>query len=74
MYLHLGMDKVITFDEIIGIFDLDTATVSNIRKDFIKPMRRFWLSAPKILKGIIRNLFQVHHLPGTPGVAVTGEI
>ena len=28
MYLHLGMDKVITFDEIIGIFDLDTTTVS----------------------------------------------
>ena len=28
MYLHLGQDTVVTLDEIIGIFDLDTTTVS----------------------------------------------
>jgi hypothetical protein len=27
MYLHIGLDKIITYDEIIGIFDLDTTTV-----------------------------------------------
>ncbi len=27
MYLHLGLDKTVTYDEIIGIFDLDTTTV-----------------------------------------------
>ena len=35
MYLHLGMDKVTTFDEIIGIFDLDTTTVSKRTRDYL---------------------------------------
>lgn len=35
MYLHLGMDKVITFDDIIGIFDLDTATVSKNTRNYL---------------------------------------
>ncbi|MEE1011092.1 MAG: DUF370 domain-containing protein [Acutalibacteraceae bacterium] len=35
MYLHLGMDKVITFDEIIGIFDLDTTTVSKSTRNYL---------------------------------------
>ncbi len=35
MYLHLGMDKVITFNEIIGIFDLDTTTVSKRTRDYL---------------------------------------
>jgi hypothetical protein len=35
MYLHLGMDKVITFDDIIGIFDLDTTTVSKNTRNFL---------------------------------------
>ena len=35
MYLHLGMDKVITFDEIIGIFDLDNTTVSKNTRNYI---------------------------------------
>ena len=36
MYLHLGQDTVVTFDEIIGIFDLDTSTVSKITRDYLK--------------------------------------
>ncbi|MBP3697505.1 MAG: DUF370 domain-containing protein [Clostridia bacterium] len=35
MYLHLGMDKVITFDDIIGIFDLDTTTVSKNTRNYL---------------------------------------
>ena len=35
MYLHLGMDKVITFDEIVGIFDLDTTTVSKSTRNYL---------------------------------------
>ncbi len=27
MYLHLGLDKIVTHDEIVGIFDLDATTV-----------------------------------------------
>ena len=40
MYLHLGMDKVITFDEIIGIFDLDTTTVMKSTRDFLSTMTK----------------------------------
>ncbi len=47
MYLHLGMDKVITFDDIIGIFDLDTATVS-------KNTRNYLAKAEK--EGIVENV------------------
>ena len=47
MYLHLGMDKVITFDDIIGIFDLDTTTVS-------KNTRNYLAQAEK--KGIVENV------------------
>lgn len=35
MYLHIGNKKSIKKEKIIGIFDLDTATVSGISKDFI---------------------------------------
>ncbi len=35
MYLHLGMDKVIIFDDIIGIFDLDTTTVSKNTRNYL---------------------------------------
>lgn len=47
MYLHLGMDKVITFNEIIGIFDLDTTTVS-------KSTRNYLAKAEKA--GIVENI------------------
>jgi len=47
MYLHLGMDKVITFDEIIGIFDLDKTTVS-------KSTRNYLAKAEKA--GIVENI------------------
>ena len=35
MYLHIGNGKSIRKKDIIGIFDLDTATVSGITKRFI---------------------------------------
>ncbi len=35
MYLHIGNGVSIREDRIIGIFDLDTATVSKITKKFI---------------------------------------
>ncbi len=47
MYLHLGMDKVINFDDIIGIFDLDTTTVS-------KNTRNYLATAEKA--GIVENV------------------
>lgn len=35
MYLHLGNKTVINSKEIIGIFDLDTATVSKRTREFL---------------------------------------
>ena len=35
MYLHIGNGVSIKEEDIIGIFDLDTATVSSITKKFI---------------------------------------
>jgi len=36
LYLHLGQDTVVAFEEIIGIFDLDTTTVSKSTRDYLK--------------------------------------
>ena len=35
MFLHIGNGKSVLKKDIIGIFDLDTSTVSKIGKDFI---------------------------------------
>ena len=40
MYLHIGNKKSVRADRIIGIFDLDTATVMKSGKDFIGRMER----------------------------------
>ena len=40
MYLHIGNGKSVKKRDIIGIFDLDTATVSKITKDFINKSQR----------------------------------
>lgn len=40
MYLHIGNGKSVRKDKIIGIFDLDTSTVSRSGKEFINRMER----------------------------------
>ena len=35
MYLHLGSDVVILKKNIVGIFDLDTATISKHTKNYL---------------------------------------
>ena len=40
MYLHIGNGKSVKKRDIIGIFDLDTATVSGITKKFINGMQK----------------------------------
>ena len=39
MYLHIGNGKSVKKKDIIGIFDLDTATVSGITKKFVNSMQ-----------------------------------
>ena len=40
MYLHIGNKKSVKKKDIIGIFDLDTATVTKTGKDFINRLER----------------------------------
>lgn len=40
MYLHLGQDKVVSMDEIVGIFDLDTSTVSKATRDYLAKVEK----------------------------------
>ena len=40
MYLHLGQNTVISYKEIIGIFDLDNTTVSKITRDYISKAQK----------------------------------
>ena len=40
MYLHIGNGNSVKRKNIIGIFDLDTATVSKITKDFINKRQK----------------------------------
>ena len=35
MYLHLGHDTVISKKDILGIFDIDTSTVSKITREYL---------------------------------------
>ena len=35
MYLHLGREVVVRTGDIVGIFDLDTATVEQASRDFL---------------------------------------
>ena len=35
MYLHLGHEKVVNQRDIIGIFDIETSSVSKITRDFL---------------------------------------
>ncbi len=36
MYLHLGQNTVIRMADIIGVFDLDTSTISKHTKNFLR--------------------------------------
>jgi len=40
MYLHLGDEVVASYDEIIGIFDLDAVTVSAEGKKYLRQAER----------------------------------
>jgi len=35
MFLHLGQDTVVSFSDIIGIFDMDTTTVQKSSRTFL---------------------------------------
>lgn len=35
MYLHLGQETVVKTEDIVGIFDMDTSTVSKATRDYL---------------------------------------
>jgi hypothetical protein len=37
MYLHIGRDMVVKFDDIIGIFDIETASTSKLTREYLSP-------------------------------------
>lgn len=47
MYLHIGHEKVIRHKDIIGIFDIETSSISKITRDFLSNAQK---------KGIIFNV------------------
>ncbi len=40
MYIHTGSGRLIQAENIIGIFDMDTSTVSEITKEFLTASQR----------------------------------
>lgn len=40
MYLYLGADRSVKNDRILGIFDMDTATVSPVTRSFLAKAQR----------------------------------
>ncbi len=40
MYLHLGQDTVVRFADIIGVFDVETASVGKITRHFLANAER----------------------------------
>lgn len=40
MFLHLGQDRVVSYSDIIGIFDLDNTTVSKSTRNFLNLSER----------------------------------
>ena len=35
MFLHIGRDMIVRFDDIVGIFDIETATTSKITREYL---------------------------------------
>ena len=44
MYLHIGTNRNVRMQEIVGIFDLDTASVSHITKKYLKEREKAGLT------------------------------
>lgn len=37
MFLHIGRNMIVRFDEIIGIFDIETTSISKISREYLNP-------------------------------------
>lgn len=39
MFLHIGRDRIVRTDDIIGIFDIETTSTSKISREYLAPSR-----------------------------------
>lgn len=56
MYLHIGNGEIVNHEDIIGIFDMDTATVSSVSRQFLSEAERnkeIWYGDSDIPKSFI---------------------
>ncbi len=49
MYLHIGQDTLINTSEVLGVFDMDTTSISKATREFFKVAEQ---------KGIVVNVTQ----------------
>ena len=40
MFIHIGLDKVIRSNDVLGIFDLDNTTVSKVTRDYLSTAQK----------------------------------
>ena len=56
MYLHIGNGEIVNNQDIIGIFDMDTATVSSVSRQFLsvaEQKKEIWYGDSDIPKSFI---------------------
>jgi len=56
MYLHIGNGEIVNHEDIIGIFDMDTATVSSVSRQFVseaEQKKEIWYGDSDIPKSFI---------------------
>ena len=56
MYLHIGNGEIVGHEDIIGIFDMDTATVSSVSRQFLfsaEQKKEIWYGDSDIPKSFI---------------------
>ena len=56
MYLHIGNGEIVNNEDIIGIFDMDTATVSSVSRQFLsvaEQKKEIWYGDSDIPKSFI---------------------
>lgn len=72
LYIHIGQNSVVTDKEIIGIFDLESTTVSKITRDYLKINEKkknvYYVSAEMPRSFVVcegRRIFVSHLSSGT---------
>ena len=56
MYLHIGNGEIVNNEDMIGIFDMDTATVSSVSRQFLssaEQKKEIWYGDRDIPKSFI---------------------